>query len=163
MTILKDAAATTIYGSRAANGVVVVTSVAPKPGELRISYNTTLELTFFDLLDYNLANAAEKLEIERLGGVYTAESPSMQIFRDQEFNDRLNEVRRGVYTDWLALPLRNAYNARNSVNLSGGMETVRFSLDFNYDDNKGAMRGSAERSEERRVGKECRSRWSPYH
>ncbi len=142
MTILKDAAATAVYGSRAAKGVVVVTSVAPKPGELRISYNTTLELTFPDLSDYNLANAEEKLEIERLGGVYTAESPSMQIYRDQEFNDRLNEVRRGVYTDWLALPLRNAYNARNSVNLSGGTETVRFSLDFSYDDNKGAMRGS---------------------
>ena len=41
MTILKDAAATAIYGSRAANGVVVITTVAPKPGEVRVSYNFT--------------------------------------------------------------------------------------------------------------------------
>ena len=41
MTILKDAAATAIYGSRAANGVVVITTVAPKPGEARVSYNFT--------------------------------------------------------------------------------------------------------------------------
>ena len=41
MTILKDAAATALYGSRAANGVVVVTTVAPKPGEMQITYNLT--------------------------------------------------------------------------------------------------------------------------
>ena len=42
MTILKDAASTAIYGSRAANGVIVVTTVAPKPGELRVTYHFTV-------------------------------------------------------------------------------------------------------------------------
>ena len=41
LTILKDAAATAMYGSRAANGVVVITTVAPKAGEVRVSYNFT--------------------------------------------------------------------------------------------------------------------------
>ena len=41
MTILKDAAATAMYGSRASNGVIVVTTVPPKPGELRVNYNFT--------------------------------------------------------------------------------------------------------------------------
>ena len=72
MTILKDAAATALYGSRAANGVVVVTSVPPKVGEIRVDYNTTMELTFPDLSDYNLTNAAEKLQVEKDAGVYTA-------------------------------------------------------------------------------------------
>lgn len=70
ITILKDAAATAIYGSRAANGVVVVTTVAPKPGEVRVSYGFTGTLETPDLRDYNLANASEKLEIERRAGLY---------------------------------------------------------------------------------------------
>ena len=74
MTILKDAAATAIYGSRAANGVVVITTVAPKPGEVRVSYNFTGTLEMPDLRDYNLANASEKLEIERLAGLFDVSS-----------------------------------------------------------------------------------------
>lgn len=70
ITILKDAAATAIYGSRAANGVVVVTTVAPKPGEVRVSYGFTGTLETPDLRDYNLANASEKLEIERRAGLF---------------------------------------------------------------------------------------------
>ena len=61
LTILKDAAATAMYGSRAANGVVVITTVAPKAGEVRVSYNFTGTLEMPDLHDYNLANAAEKI------------------------------------------------------------------------------------------------------
>ena len=68
VSILKDAAATAMYGSRAANGVVVITTVAPKPGRLMVSYSMAGNLTFPDLSDYNLANAEEKLEIERLSG-----------------------------------------------------------------------------------------------
>ena len=70
LTILKDAAATAMYGSRAANGVVVITTIAPKPGQLMVSYNGTFSLELPDLSDYNVCNAAEKLELERLCGVY---------------------------------------------------------------------------------------------
>ncbi len=59
-----------MYGSRAANGVVVITTVAPKPGEVTVTYSLTGGVTFPDLSDYNLANAEEKLEIERLAGLY---------------------------------------------------------------------------------------------
>lgn len=59
VSILKDAAATAMYGSRAANGVVVITTVAPKPGRLMVSYSMAGNLTFPDLSDYNLANAEE--------------------------------------------------------------------------------------------------------
>lgn len=70
VTILKDAAATALYGSRAANGVVVITTVAPKPGKLNVSYSMTGTVTMPDLSDYNLLNAAEKLEVERKAGIY---------------------------------------------------------------------------------------------
>ena len=54
ITILKDAAATALYGSRAANGVVVITAVTPKPGKINVSYNMTGSVVFPDLSDYNL-------------------------------------------------------------------------------------------------------------
>lgn len=141
MTILKDAAATALYGSRAANGVIVVTTVPPKAGEIRIDYNTTMELTFPDLSDYNLTNAAEKLQVEKDAGLYTGGAYN-GIEKAMEYNQKLNEVRRGVDTDWLARPLRNAYNWRNDISLSGGVESVRYMLNLNYDKNAGVMKGS---------------------
>lgn len=142
MTILKDAAATAMYGSRAANGVVVVTTVAPKPGELRITYNFNGGAEFPDLSDYNLCNAAEKLELEKWAGVYASETPSMQITKNIEYQNKLANVLRGVDTDWLAKPLRNVFNHKHSLNLQGGVESIRYSLDLNYDSNNGVMIGS---------------------
>ena len=60
VTILKDASATAIYGSRAANGVVVVTTKAPQEGQLRVSYNLNVAISAPDLSDYHLLNAREK-------------------------------------------------------------------------------------------------------
>ena len=70
VTILKDAASTAIYGSKAANGVIVVETIQPRSGQLRLSYNGNYKIQFADLSDYNLMNAAEKLEFERLSGRY---------------------------------------------------------------------------------------------
>ena len=140
ITVLKDAAATALYGSRAANGVVVVTTVAPKPGEMQITYNLTGGGDFPDLTDYNLCNAAEMLEIERRMGLYT--SAIDQALKDLDYNRRLQQVLRGVDTYWLSKPLRNVFNHKHSLNVSGGEETIRYSLDLNYDSNKGVMKGS---------------------
>ena len=60
VTILKDAAATAMYGSRAANGVVVITTVTPKPGKLNVAYSLTGEVEMPDLSDYNLNYQAMK-------------------------------------------------------------------------------------------------------
>lgn len=61
LTLLKDAAATALYGSRAANGVVVIESRAPERGRLRVTYNATATLEAPDLSAYNLMNARENL------------------------------------------------------------------------------------------------------
>ena len=74
ITILKDAAATAIYGSRAANGVVVIETVLPKAGKLQLSYNGSANFEIADLSDYNLMNAEEKLEYEVRSGLYEKSS-----------------------------------------------------------------------------------------
>src|SRR5690606_28276332 len=71
VTILKDAASTAIYGSRASNGVIVIETIAPKPGELLINYSTDINIDAPDLRSYNMMHAAEKVEFERLSGRYT--------------------------------------------------------------------------------------------
>lgn len=142
MTILKDAAATALYGSRASNGVVVVTTVAPQPGEMQINYNFTGGVDLPDLSDYNLCNAWEKLEVERLAGVYTSTNPATQVQLDKQYYTKLRNIQRGVETDWLAKPLRNVFNHTHSLNLQGGVESIRYSIDLNYDSNEGVMKGS---------------------
>ena len=52
ITILKDASATILYGSRAANGVVVIETVKPKPGQLRVTYDFKPAVDIADLTDY---------------------------------------------------------------------------------------------------------------
>ena len=126
LTILKDAAATAMYGSRAANGVVVITTIAPKPGQLMVSYNGTFSLELPDLSDYNVCNAAEKLELERLCGVYESDNESLATEYEMEYNNLLQQVLRGYDTDWMAQPLRNAFNHKHSIYVEGGVESIRY-------------------------------------
>ncbi len=143
ITILKDAAATALYGSRAANGVVVITTVAPKTGELQVSYNMTLSASFPDLSDYNLANAAEKLEIERLFGLYDGTTAEEKVIKEMEYIKLKREIDAGYRnTDWLAQPLRNAFVHSHSLYITGGNEDIRYGFNMNYDNDNGVMKGS---------------------
>lgn len=142
VTILKDAAASALYGSRAANGVVVITSVAPTPGKMTVTYNMTGSVVAPDLSDYNLMTAAEKLELERIAGCFIPEDPRDEIVRMQEYNAKLSNIRRGVETDWLSQPLRTAFNHTHSLYVEGGSETLRFGVDFQYANQDGVMKGS---------------------
>ena len=81
VTLLKDAASTAIYGSKAANGVVVIETKAPIKGKLQISYKGDYSMDFADLSDYNLMNAREKLEFEKLAGVYIRTIPRILSIR----------------------------------------------------------------------------------
>lgn len=143
VTILKDAAATAMYGSRAANGVVVITTIAPKPGELRISYNFTGSVTMPDLTDYNLADAKEKLEIEALSGLYDPETHQEGLLGAiRDYNLRYQRIQEGVNTDWLSLPLRNAFDHKHSLYIEGGNEDLRYGLDATYNNADGVMKDS---------------------
>lgn len=139
MTILKDAAATAIYGSRAANGVVVITTVTPKPGEVRVSYNFTGTVEMPDLRDYNMANASEKLEMERLAGLFENSNMENQIF---DYNRKFAQIQRGVDTDWMVLPLRNAFDHKHSLFIEGGTQNLRWGVDASYNAANGVMKGS---------------------
>lgn len=148
ITILKDAASTAIYGSKAANGVVVVETVKPKAGELQVSYNGNINISSPDLSSYNLMNAAEKVEFERLAGRYdanTIESPyyaENDIQYTQMYYDRLRTLAEGVDTDWLAEPLRVGVDQKHSLYVSGGEGNFMFGIGGAYNGISGVMKGS---------------------
>ena len=138
ITILKDAAATSVYGSRAANGVVVVeTKVAPD-GDLSVSYNGTMTVQTPDLTDYNMMDAATKLDTEWRAGLYDPENAAHMNL----YNRYRRNILGGVDTYWLSKPLRTAFQHRHSASVAGGTEVFRYSLDVNAAMQPGVMKGS---------------------
>lgn len=142
MTILKDAASTAIYGSKAANGVVVVETVKPQPGQLRLSYNGSMDISWPDLSSYNLMNAREKLEFERLAGKYSGGGTDELIAKENLYNKHLADIESGVDTYWLAEPLRTGINHRHSLYADGGAGGFMFGIGLNYNGVTGVMKDS---------------------
>lgn len=138
ITILKDAAATAIYGSRAANGVIMIESVTPELGKLNISYSANFSLTAPDLSGYDLMNAEEKLQTEVLAGLYDLTNPGDAI----AYANKRNNVLKGVNTDWLSQPLQNQWNNSHSLFIDGGTEGLRFGVSLSNNFNGGVMKDS---------------------
>lgn len=140
--ILKDAAATAIYGSRAANGVIVIETIRPKSGKLQVTYTGNLSVETPDLTSYDLLNATEKLELENAAGVYKYS----WNFREQDlafyYNARLAEVKRGVSTDWISQPVRTGIGQKHNLYLEGGANNALYGINLTYDKRTGAMKGS---------------------
>ena len=146
ITILKDASATAIYGSRGANGVIVVTTKEPEPGKLKIQAQVGLNVELPDLSSYDLLNAADKLRLEKMVGLYEIEDhPSRQFQYDQYYDERLRRVLSGVDVDWLSKPLRNGIGQRYNLRLEGGSEQFRWATALKYNETAGAMKGSSRR------------------
>ncbi|MGX5819450.1 SusC/RagA family TonB-linked outer membrane protein [Chitinophaga lutea] len=144
VTILKDAAALAIYGSRGANGVVVISTYAPVAGRLRVTYNANIDFDVADLSGYQLLNASEKLEYEKMAGIYTPGSAVYVGERYQEYyNERLKMVQQGTNTDWLKKPVKDlGINTKHTITLEGGDRSFRYSLAGYYNPSEGVMKGS---------------------
>ncbi len=144
--LLKDATATSIYGSRAANGVVVIETIRPKSGKLQVTYTGNITLEMPDLKGYDVLNAAEKLELERKIGVYDYSWNSTDQQLKTIYNSRLAAVRSGVNTDWLAQPVRTGVGQKHNLYLEGGREEVQYGVNLNYYNNAGVMKGSSRKT-----------------
>ena len=138
INILKDAAATAMYGSRAANG-------APEAGKFRVQYSGVLSAELPDLSSYNLVNAREKLETERLAGLYDSNTPEIDPYTNGYYQ-RLNNVLTGVDTYWLSQGLRTALNHKHSVFIDGGENDVRWGVELGFRGTEGVMKHSSRKN-----------------
>ncbi|GHT59441.1 SusC/RagA family TonB-linked outer membrane protein [Bacteroidia bacterium] len=142
LSLLKDATAKAIYGSKAANGVIVIETKRPSAGKMRISYTGNLNIEAPDLTAYNLTNAAEKLEIERLAGLYDSDNVPERISRQGRYSAIQREVLAGVNTDWLAQPTRAGAGQKHALYLEGGDQYMVYGVDLSYNQISGVLKGS---------------------
>ena len=162
ITILKDAAATAIYGARAANGVIVITTKKGKMGKPRIGFSTRLTVSPKMSMDrLNLLNADQKVDVEldfighnyspanEKGGVYNILSQYGKVEQYQRYGwdgldaktqNAINRL-RGINTDWGDILFRNVFNQEYNVNVSGGTERVTYYTSLGYTKENGNVPG----------------------
>ena len=136
VTILKDASSTALYGSRGANGVVVITSTKPRQGKLRVSVSAGLNVEIPDLSSYNLLNAEEKLDLEVRAGLYNS-AARMELYRQN-----VRAIAEGVDTYWIGKPVRTGIGQNYNLDFGGGDEQFRYTMNLSYNSVAGAMKGS---------------------
>ncbi len=143
--ILKDASATAIYGSKAANGVIVVETKKPEAGRLQFSYSGTLQFAWADLSDYNLMNSEQKLQFELLAGEYGTIGadgyPINETSRNNYFARR-KLVDMGYDTYWMNEPLRTAVTQTHNIYAQGGDQSFRYGAGLSYNKTEGVMKNS---------------------
>ena len=147
ITVLKDASATALYGSKAANGVIVITRKPILESTVRAQYNFTGNVQFPMLGDYNVLSAAEKLEYERLAGLYNAYGAissttglPLQYEYDELYNQRYKLIAAGQNSDWLSQPARTAFSHDHSLRVYGGASNLRYELTGRFGDTRGVMK-----------------------
>jgi len=167
ITVLKDAAAAAIYGSRAANGVIVVTTKRGQAGKMKLSYSNNFTVSFRPQRSVNLMNSSEKLDWEQtlwdefaadryaesktdntviypvVGIVGQVRSGSGQFagWTSQQQDEYLNSL-RSVDTDWYKLLFRNAFSHNHHVSLSGGNDKSTYYVSGGVNDDNGMLRGN---------------------
>ena len=167
ITILKDAAAAAIYGSRAANGVIVVTTKKGESGKMRISYNNTFSWSFRPQRSLNLMNSAEKLAWEDelwdefsatryeasltdntviypvigiVGQIRAGVGNFASMKGDKAAQDAYIASLRSIDTNWYDLLFRNAFSQGHHLSLSGGSGKSTYYVALGMNDENGMLR-----------------------
>ena len=166
ITILKDAAAAAIYGSRAANGVIVVTTKKGEAGKMRISYNNTFSWSFKPERSLNLMNSSEKLSWEDelwnefsatkyaasltdntviypvvgiVGQIRAGLGDFASMKGDKAAQDKYIEALRNVDTNWYNLLFRNSFSQGHHLSLSGGSGKSTYYVALGLNDEDGML------------------------
>jgi TonB-linked SusC/RagA family outer membrane protein len=144
VTLLKDGSATALYGSKGANGVIVITTKQPQSGKLRATYRGSTTLNLPDLSSYHLLNARDKLALEKASGYYSnpTKTPADNLSMEAYYNQILGLVDAGLNTDWLRIPLHTQADQNHSLRLEGGDASFRYALEGQYNRINGVMKGS---------------------
>ena len=129
ISVLKDAASAAIYGSKAANGVVLITTKRGKTGQTKISYSGYLSFQ-------NATNMIERM------GSYEYASLLNQALEAEGMSKRFNDTELQKFkdgndplypdTDWYDLAYKTGVQHRHNVNINGGSENVKYMASLGY-------------------------------
>lgn len=120
--VLKDAAATAIYGTRGANGVIVVTTKRAKPGQMYVNYSATVGLE-------SISNRYRSASADELRSFVSKHGETMQ----PQFDD-------GANTDWLKVITRNAWSNNHNISFGSGTATAKYVASLNYFKQDGVLK-----------------------
>lgn len=137
--VLKDASATILYGEKGANGVIVVERKRIGDEKIKMSYNFVPSYSIPDLSSYHLTDAAQKLEVERMAGLYDVANQPGQY--DEAYAWKLQQIRKGVNTNWMKTPLRIPFGHTHSLSLSSRGDKLEFRASASLNDSYGVMKG----------------------
>ena len=159
ITVLKDASATAIYGSKASNGVIVITTKKGTPGRVNVNYSTNVsvrERPSYELYDF--MNSYERIQFSKEAyeaGVYYQREPLPQVYTYEGlmamFNNRdITEEQFSAYlqrletvnTDWFKLLTRNSVSQSHNISISGGVDKLTYNASIGYQDNNGMEVGN---------------------
>lgn len=130
MEILKDASATAIYGSRGANGVILITTKKGKTGQTNVQFESS----------YSIQSIRKKIDM--MNATEYAQFTNQYLINDGGTAYFDNPSALGKGTDWQDLVMHNAPILNNSLTISGGSEKTKFSVGAGYYDQEGIVRNS---------------------
>ena len=147
MDVLKDAAAAALYGSRAANGVILITTKQGQSGKVKVSYDGFVG--FSNATDfYEMMNAQEYVDFKNLAvkNRYGTDELSLTTgyvspYGNKAFNMMKDANGKYVDTDWKDAAFQNGLSQSHSVAVSGGSDKVRYYLSGNYTTQEGIVKG----------------------
>ena len=137
VTVLKDASSTAIYGSRGANGVILVTTHEAKANELNITFKATFQLSELPR-ELDMMNAAEFASYRN--DYYINSSSTYKLWARPSHNNRYeNPDAQGEGTDWIDVMTRKAFTHNYFLSLAGGSKSTKVLFTLNYKDNQGII------------------------
>lgn len=147
MEVLKDGAAAAIYGSVAANGVIIITTKNGKKGETHIDFNTYLSMT-------TVAKKLEMTNAEQYKSVIKSMFDNYNQYAPESSQATIPEYctsNTGVDTDWQDAMLRTGLSQNYMLSVRGGSETAQYSVSYNHADDKGIFLGNDFRQDNARM------------
>ena len=137
VTVLKDASSTAIYGSRGANGVILVTTHEAKANKLNITFKATFQMSELPR-ELDMMNAAEFASYRN--DYYINSSSTYKLWARPSHNNRYNNPDSyGEGTDWIDVMTRKAFTQNYFLSLAGGSKSTKVLFSLNYKDNQGII------------------------
>ena len=157
VTVLKDASATAIYGVKAANGVIVITTKKGEKGRLAISYSGDFSIS--SKLSYdkmNLMNSKQRVDFSReiyeTGGLFNTQQVGylnlalkykLGEITLEDFSKQVKKLET-VNTDWFDILFRNPFSHTHNLSISGGSDHAAYRASFGISDVNNTARGNGQ-------------------
>ncbi len=143
VSILKDASSAAIYGSRAANGVILVTTKKGIAGKLKVEYDGNVGFDTYTKMFQIVTNSVQYMNMYNTARINTGLTDTSQLYTQAEINAYATHPNDPQYpnTNWLPYLFRTAPTQTHNLTFSGGNDRTTYDINFGYVDENGIMRG----------------------